>query len=165
MKRTFLAALAAAALVAQPGIAHDFKAGDLTIDHPMAYATAPAAKAGAGYLVISNEGDAADRLLEVRADFPNVSIHKSEEVDGVMKMMPIEGLEVPAGGSVTLEPGGFHVMFMGLTEPLEAGSEIPATLVFEKAGEVEVIFDVEERGEEGMDHSGHGAQSDGDASD
>ncbi|MEI4195827.1 copper chaperone PCu(A)C [Roseovarius sp. E0-M6] len=158
MKLNVIAALAAFTLSAQPVLGHEFKVGDLIVDHPVAFETTPMSKSGAGYLSITNAGDVSDRLIEVRADFPHVSIHKSEEADGVMRMMPVEAIEIPAGETVTLEPGGFHVMFMGLSDPLEAGQDIPATLIFDKAGEVAVTFAIEARNakqSDEMDHSDH----------
>lgn len=131
-----------------PGLAaaHEFTAGDLEVIHPMAFETPKAAKSGAGYLEIVNMGDAADALLEVRADFPKVMLHKSEEKDGVASMMHVDKIAIPAGETVSLAPGGFHVMFMGLNgDPLEKGEKIKATLVFERAGELEVEFTVEPR--------------------
>ncbi|MEM8538140.1 MAG: copper chaperone PCu(A)C [Pseudomonadota bacterium] len=138
--------------------AHDYSAGKLKIVHPMAFETAKSAKAGAGYMAITNDSDKADRLVEVRAEFPRVEIHNIEEKDGIASMIHMEeGLDIPANKTTKLSPGGFHVMFMGLDGGLELGTEFPATLVFENAGEVEVVFKVEERtGDEGAhDHSNH----------
>ncbi|MDD9726887.1 copper chaperone PCu(A)C [Roseovarius sp. SK2] len=149
----------ASALILSTGIAtaHDYTVGDLEIMHPMAFETPKMAKAGAGFLTITNNGDTDDVLLEVRADFPKVEVHTTEETDGVAKMMHVENLPIPAGEAVELSPGAYHVMFMGLEAPFEDGQEIPATLVFEKAGEVEITFNVEARPEGGdsMDHSNH----------
>ena len=75
-----------------------------------------------------------------------VAIHRTEtDAAGVARMVPVEALEIPPGATVTLEPGGTHVMFMGLTAPFAEGDKIDATLVFEKAGEVAVRFNVEAR--------------------
>ena len=134
------------------GFAHDYKVGDLVIDHPVARETTETAMAGAGYFMIMNKGDTDDVLLEVRADFPRVMIHDTEVTDGIATMIHLDNLPIPAGESVMLAPGGKHVMFMGLNgDPFEEGEEIPATLVFEKSGEVEIWFDVR-RMEEGHDH-------------
>ncbi len=134
------------------GFAHDYKVGDLVIDHPVARETTANAMAGAGYFMITNNGDTDDVLLEVRADFPRVMIHDTEVTDGVAAMIHLDNLPIPAGESVALARGGKHVMFMGLNgDPLEAGEEIPAVLVFEKAGEVEITFNVETM-EEGHNH-------------
>lgn len=153
MKRIIAAALAATFTLSAPALAHEFKAGELDIIHPMAYETAPSVKAGGGYMRITNTGSTDDALIGVKADFPKVMIHQTVEEDGIARMMHVERLDIPAGETVVLEPGGYHVMFMGLSEPLEAGSEVPATLIFEKAGEVEVMFNVEERGAQSMSHS------------
>ncbi|RKF15032.1 copper chaperone PCu(A)C [Roseovarius spongiae] len=157
MKLQFAAALAACVLAA-PLSAHEYTLGDLVIDHPVALETPKTAKSGAGYLSVTNTGEAPDRLLEVRADFPMVMLHTTEESDGVARMVHLEGIDIPAGETVTLAPSGMHVMFMGLDNPFEVGEQVPATLVFEEAGEVDVVFEVEARdgADGGMgDHSGH----------
>ncbi len=152
-----LAALAAAFALAGAAGAHEFKLGDLTIGHPYAIETAATAKTGAGYLSISNGGGAPDRLIAIEAPFPRVEIHTTEtDAAGVARMLPVEGVEIPPGQTVTLEPGGMHVMFMGLGAPFVAGETVAATLVFEKAGRVEVEFNVQPRGE------GEGGMEDGD---
>ncbi len=141
--QAFAAALTCAAAVAS---AQATEPGALVIDQPFAFETAATARAGAGYMSIENGGDAADRLVEVRADFPRVEIHTTEVTDGVASMKRVEAVEIPAGGRVAFEPGGLHVMFMGLDgDPFEVGEEVPATLVFEKAGEVPVNFEVAPR--------------------
>ncbi|MCV3272726.1 copper chaperone PCu(A)C [Roseobacter sinensis] len=157
MRHVTLAAAAAVFALSTAAFAHDYKIGDLVIDHPMAFNTAPTAKAGGGYLTITNTGDTADRLIGVRADFPKVELHTTEEKDGIARMMHVEAIEIPAGATVALEPGGLHVMFMGLDgDGFDVGEKIPATLIFETAGELEVEFSIEERGAaEEHDHSGH----------
>lgn len=127
-------------------LAHDFTVAGLEIQHPVAFETPVTAKTGAGYFTVSNTGDTDDMLLEVRADFPMVMLHKSEEKDGIASMSHVDQIAIPAGETVELAPGGFHVMFMGLNgDPFEAGEKIKATLVFEHAGEVDVEFSVEPR--------------------
>ncbi|WP_299963484.1 copper chaperone PCu(A)C [uncultured Roseobacter sp.] len=157
MKTLF--ATAAAVFLSLPGLvsAHEYTVGDLSVDHPMAFNTAPTAKSGGGYLSITNGGETDDRLIAVRADFPKVELHTTEEKDGIARMMHVDAIEIPAGETVSLQPGGLHVMFMGLGgDGFEVGEQIPATLVFERAGELEVIFNIEERGADAVDHSGHG---------
>ncbi|MFV0243453.1 MAG: copper chaperone PCu(A)C [Qingshengfaniella sp.] len=155
-----LAPLAAlCALLPSLALAHGFTIGTLEIHHPYAFETAPAVQSGGGYMSITNTGDEADALIDVKADFPRVMLHLSEEKDGVATMRHADRIEIPAGATIDLAPGGYHVMFMGLDEDgLDAGEKIPATLVFEKAGAVEVTFNVEAREDaaEEMDHSGHG---------
>ena len=158
--KTLTTALAAT-LIAGPALAQESTASGLTIAHPMAYETASSAMAGGGYMTITNHGDAPDRLVGVRADFPRVTLHTSEEQDGVARMRPVEAVEIAPGETVAFEPGGLHVMFMGLEgDPFEVGEEIRATLLFEQAGEVEVTFAVERRGADASP-AGHGVESPG----
>jgi copper(I)-binding protein len=145
-RRHFLAALAAATLAANASSGHEYRQGALEIGHPYAVETAATAKTGAGYLAITNRGTVPDRLLAIRTGFPRAEIHATEtDTEGVARMHAIEALDIPAGTTVTLAPQGLHVMFMGLTAPLTAGAGIPATLVFERAGEIDIEFKVEPR--------------------
>lgn len=162
MQRIITALSALAITLALPVLAaaHDYRLGDLEIIHPRIFETA--ARTGGGYVTIANNGDTDDALIDARADFPKVQVHESYEEDGVARMRHVERIALPAGETVELAPGGYHVMFMGLPGPLKAGDEVPVTLVFEKAGEIEVRFKVIERNGEmqgGMsDHGemGHG---------
>ncbi len=133
--------------------AHDYMLGDLQIIHPRVFATAATAKTGGGYVTIANDGETDDALIGVRGDFPKVEVHESYEEDGVARMRHIEKLAIPADDIVELAPGGYHVMFMGLSDPFEMGDEIPLTLIFEKAGEIDIVLKVEERS--GEDHGSH----------
>ena len=144
MKHLILTAILLANPVAS--FADDFKVGDLVIEHPVARATTAMAMTGAGYFVIMNNGTEDDRLVEITANFPRVMMHDTKTNDGIATMFHIEdGVAVPAGGTVTFEPGSKHVMFMGLNgDPFEIGEEIPATMNFEKAGELDIVFVVEE---------------------
>lgn len=127
------------------GAAHDYNVGTLVINHPITHETIKSAMSGAGYFSVTNNGDTDDRLLAVTADFPRVMMHDSTVANGVATMAHlVDGIVVPAGGSVTFAPGGKHVMFMGLKgDPFEIGEEIPATLRFQNAGDVEILFNVE----------------------
>lgn len=132
-------------------------AGDLTIAGGWARAMLPGQPAGGGYLTIANKGQAADKL--VAASSPSagkVEIHTMEIVNDVMVMRPVDGgLEIPAGATVELKPGGLHVMFMAVKEPFKEGGTVPVTLEFEKAGKVEVTLPVQAK--QGADeHAGHG---------
>ncbi|RWH67971.1 copper chaperone PCu(A)C [Mesorhizobium sp.] len=144
-----------------PGaVAHEFKAGDLEIDHPWSRATPPGAKVAGGYFTVVNKGRASDRLLSISSDISDkAELHEMGVKDGVMTMRPVEGgLEIPAGGKVALKPGAYHLMFTGLKRQPKQGEKFPATLTFEKAGSVNVEFAVEGIGETGsgdmdMDHA------------
>lgn len=158
------AALAALLLSAVPALAQEVGVHD-----PYAISPVPGAPTGAAYMLIHNHGSKADRLVEVRSPVASsVALHHHIEVDGVMRMRPVEGgLELRAGSVLLLNRGGPHVMFMGLTDPFEDGEAIPLTLVFEKAGEieVEVLVDLARLTEEAPpagthDHGGAGAPHD-----
>jgi periplasmic copper chaperone A len=150
-------ALASAALAAA-SFAHEYTLGPLTIDHPWSRETAPKASVGAGFMTIRNYGKAPDRLLAVKSAIAGkVEVHTMTITDGVMRMRELkDGLTIPAGGEVKLEPGAEHVMFMGLTGQIKQGEAFKATLVFERAGEVEVSFKVEPAGAKpAHDHHAH----------
>ncbi|MEO0637423.1 MAG: copper chaperone PCu(A)C [Pseudomonadota bacterium] len=176
-RRIFLltgaAAIAAGAIFVAPhflgghhhhhAMAHDFKVGDLVIDHPIARATPPNARVAGGFMTIRNTGSSDDVLVGGEAAYAGkVEIHTMEMDGDVMKMRELEdGLVIPAGGEAKLRPGGLHVMFMQLSEPLVDGEEREAVLRFRDAGEVKVTFNIEKTVEfddaEGMkmDHSHH----------
>lgn len=98
---------------------------------------------GAAYMVIENQGGASDKLLSVSSDVAQfIEVHKTEMQDGVMRMMPVEFIEIPANSRVELKPGGFHIMLIGLKRDLVPGDEINLILNFEIAGEVPVIAKV-----------------------
>jgi periplasmic copper chaperone A len=100
-------------------------------------ATAAGQSVGAGFVTLRNPGDTADKLLSASSDVAGkVELHAHINDNGVMKMRPVPEIEVPAKGSVTLAPGGFHLMLIGLKAPLTEGQHVPLTLVFEKAGAV-----------------------------
>lgn len=132
------------ALVA--GIAAPSFAGDIMVEAPWARASAGMAKAGAAFMTIKNMGGG-DRLVAAKSDVgKRVELHTHIMADGIMKMRKIEAIDVPANGMAMLKPGGHHVMFMGLNAPLKEGSTFPLTLVFEKAGEVNVEVAVQSAG-------------------
>lgn len=142
-----LAGLAAAFLVSVslPVLAQEFRAGDLRIERPWSRATPPAAKVGAGYLALVNGGAAADRLVAASSPAAGrVEIHEMRMDGSIMRMRELaQGLPVPAGGTVELKPGGYHLMLMELKAPLAVGTNVPVTLVFERAGKVEIELKVE----------------------
>lgn len=127
-------------LATAPAAAHDYRVGNLHIDHPWSRATAPGASVGAGYLVIRNEGGRQDRLVAAKSPVAGrVMIHRSVEREGTASMEHQgDGIVIPAGGEVALAPGGYHLMLMQLGERLEKGDRVPLTLEFERAGTIEV---------------------------
>jgi copper(I)-binding protein len=150
------AALALALSFAQAAMAHEYKLGDLTIGHPWSRATLPGAKVAAGYLTVKNNGSTPDRLIAVSADISGKGeIHEMTVKDGVMNMRLLaDGVEIPVGGEVKLEPGSYHLMFKELKAPAVEGVKFPGMLTFEEAGTVKVEFAVEKAGGE-ADHSAH----------
>lgn len=166
-----LAALFAVATVAAvvatpvfaPALAHEAKIGDLVLDHPYSRATPPNARTGAGYTTIHNNGTEDDRLVSVACDCAEAAeIHEMKMDGNVMRMRQLpDGLPIPAGGSVELKPGGYHLMFVGLKAPFKQGEMVKATLTFEKAGSVDAMFEVEPlgstKGHEQMHHGEHKA--------
>lgn len=138
------AVLASLMLAGTAATAHDVKAGDLTIRHPWARATPGGAQVAGAYAVIVNTGTAPDRLLGGSIDAATTfELHRMASEGGVMTMRPTGPLEIPAGGSLTLEPSGQHIMVSGLKRGLKQGEAIAGTLVFEHAGTVAVRFEVE----------------------
>ena len=121
-----------------------FKVGDLTVEAPWTRATPAGAKVAGGYLKVTNNGAVADRLLGATTDISGrVEIHEMAMNNGIMQMRPLNaGLELKPGQSVELKPGGYHVMFMELKRQLKQDETVKATLKFEKAGTLEVIFKV-----------------------
>ena len=122
----------------------DYTAGAITISLPYARATAAGQSVGGGYFKLQNKGRADDKLLSVSADVSEtVELHTMIMDGDVARMREVNGIDVPAGKTVELKPGGLHVMFMGLKAPLKVGTQFPATLNFEKAGAVKVEFQVQ----------------------
>ena len=130
--------------------ARDFKLGAIAIGHPYARATVPGQPTGGGFLKLENKGDT-DRLLSASASVSgSVELHTMSMDGDVMRMRQLDAIDLPAGKTVELKPGGLHIMFMGLKAPLKAGDSFPLKLKFEKAGEVTVEVKVEAPGKEGM---------------
>ena len=132
------------ALLAGPVLASDAKVGGLVIVEPWARATIGQAKTGAAYLTVINNGTAGDRLLAVSTPVAaKAQLHTHIMDEDVMKMRPVEAIEIEAKSSMTLEPGGGHVMLMGVHHPLKEGDAFPMTLIFETAGSVDVDVPVQ----------------------
>ncbi len=155
MKKLFLAACL---LIASAGvvIAHGYDVGSLSIGHPWTRPTPAGAPNGGGYMTITNKGSADDRLVGGRTPAATrVEIHEMSMDGGVMRMRKLAGgLALPAGETVTLAPGGYHVMFIGLKAPFRAGDSVPVTLDFQKAGSVTVEFRVQATSPADHDHGG-----------
>ncbi|CAH1660943.1 Copper metallochaperone, bacterial analog of Cox17 protein [Hyphomicrobiales bacterium] len=158
MKLSHSLAAIALALSSTVAFAHGFQVGPLKIGHPWSRATPAGAKVGGGYLSIENTGSAPDRLVSVSVPFAaRAEIHEMAVKDGIMTMRPLEqGVAVPAGAKIEFKPGGYHIMFMELKQPLKQGELMKGTLTFEKAGSVDVEFKVDSIAAKGEgEHKGH----------
>ncbi len=151
MKTLVLAAVSSVALM-QSAMAQDIQIMDA-----YARSSGPMAKAGAAFMHIMNTGTSDDRLIDAKSSAAKkVELHTHIDMgDGVMKMTHVpEGFSIPAGEAHMLKRGGDHVMFMGLTAPFEQGKLLDVTLVFERAGEIEVQIpvDLERKATHSMNH-------------
>jgi len=148
-------------MLSTPALADNM--GHIMIVDPYARAATPTAKSGAAFMQIMNHSHTADRLIAATSPAAKrVELHTHIEKDGVMMMTHVEeGFELPAGASLHLKRGGNHVMFMGITAPFEQDNDIPVTLTFEHAGDIEVLIPVDltrkpaTDAHGSMDHSNH----------
>jgi copper(I)-binding protein len=148
MKTTTLT-VALMSLLATAASGQDVTRGDLAIAHPYALATPPGARTGGAYLQrIDNHGKTTDTLVGATTPVADrVEIHTMRMDGDVMRMQAAQTLAVEPGHPVTMRPGGgYHLMMVGLHAPLVVGHDIPMTLAFERAGKVDVVLHVEERG-------------------
>ena len=163
-RAAFIIAAVFAVALAIPAQAEDVSAGGLKISAPWVRATPKGAGVGGGYFKISNTGATPDRLVGGSTDVSSrFEIHEMSMDNGVMKMRPLaNGIEVKPGQTIEFKPGGYHVMFVGLKRPFAQGEHVKATLMFEKAGNVDVDFAVESIGAQtGGDHAMPGMPSGG----
>jgi hypothetical protein len=154
-----LALAAAASFGPALSVAHEYQAGPLKIEHPWSRPTAPGVGVGVGYMVIVNAGKADALVAASTPVAERVELHQTRMDGGMMKMRRVEKVEVPAGATVRLEPGGLHMMLIGLKQPLAEGAKLPVVLRFETAGEVKVELKVEVQADgpknKGDDHAHH----------
>jgi copper(I)-binding protein len=131
-------------LASPAAAAGDYDVGSIHISQPWSRATPKGAASGAGYMTLTNKGTAPDRVSCVSDDASaQCQIHTMTMENGVMKMRPVEGgLEIKPGESVTLKPGGNHMMFLSLKHSLEQGGMVKATLKFDHAGTIDVEYPV-----------------------
>jgi len=145
-------------LFAGSAAAGDYTLGTLAIGQPWARATPRGAAVAGAYLTVTNKGPAADRLIGGSTEIANrFEFHSMTMEDGVAMMRPVEGgLEIKPGQTVELQSGSFHVMLIGLKQPLLQGQQVKGTLQFEKAGKVNVEFAVVAIGASGPAGAGQG---------
>lgn len=131
--------------VPQAVAAQDYTIGKIKISQVWTRVTPPASKVAGGFMTITNTGTEPDTLTGGTALISaRLEVHEMTMDGGVMKMRELKpGLVIKPGEAITLKPGSFHVMFMDLKEPLSQGKPFKGTLVFEKAGTIEVEYKVE----------------------
>jgi copper(I)-binding protein len=128
-------------------------AAQIKVEDAWMRATPPGAKLAAGYVTIRNAG-AADRLVGISSPAAErVETHITMHEGDVARMREVKGYDVPAGGTLELKPGGAHLMFVNIKAPMTEGTSVPATLKFQRAGEIKVEFQV--RPLAGGEHHGH----------
>jgi copper(I)-binding protein len=128
----------------RPAAADGIANTGIAISQPWARATPGGAKVAAGYVTITNAGQAPDRLIGGSTTVSAaLELHDTSLVDGVVRMRRIEnGIALAPGATIRLEPGGMHIMLIDLKTPLTAGHRIEGTLTFEKAGTVQIVYEV-----------------------
>lgn len=147
MNLRHLSFAALAVLMSASAVAHDYRAGDIYVDHPYARATVAGQTSGGAYLTLENKGSAADTLIAARSPAASsVEIHTmSMTADNVMRMREVGSLEIKSKEKITMQPGnGYHIMLIGLKAPLKAGDKLPLTLTFKNAGKLETAIIVED---------------------
>jgi periplasmic copper chaperone A len=126
--------------------AGESRLGNLRVSQAWSRPTPPSASVGVLYFAITNQGGSADRLVAVSSPVADkVELHESHSAGGVMQMRAVSGVDCPAGATVQIEPGGLHVMLVGLRRPLIAGTAFTVSLQFRDAGNLKLQVPVESR--------------------
>lgn len=141
--RHFITAAAITLALAGGAQAASYRLGSLEVANPWSRPAAANGN-GAGFMVITNRGAKPDTLKAVETSAARkTEIHLSSMTGGVMRMQRQDaGVTIPPGKAVTLAPGGYHVMLLGLTKQLKSGDKVPATLVFQSGARLKVEFQV-----------------------
>jgi periplasmic copper chaperone A len=152
-------AILALILALRPAVAQEYRAGPIRVEAPWIRATPAGAKVAGGYMKIENAGKEPDRLVGGTTGIAGkFEIHEMKMSGNVMKMRELDkGLEVPPGQGVELKPGSYHVMLMDLKQQPKAGDKVKGTLMFEKAGQVEIEYTVRGMAGGAGGQSGHGS--------
>ncbi len=150
MKTTLAAALLVAVSLPAWG-------ANVSVSEAWARATMPGQKVSAAYMQIRSDADA--RLVGASSSaVPRVEVHEMKMDGDVMRMREVKAIDLPKGKTVSLEPGGYHIMLMNLPKPIAAGEVIPLTLVIESGGKkqsVEVKAEARAPGSASMQHHHH----------
>ncbi len=136
--------LVGAVLMALLGSGCSAGAQGITVEDPWVRGSLVQGGNGAGYMVIRNGGPGDDALIGARSDIADAAeVHQTVQMEGdMMGMQPVERIDIPAGEHIALEPGGYHIMFMGTHGGVAPGDVVAITLIFEQAGEVQVQAEV-----------------------
>ncbi len=148
MKTLLALGFAAGVLLSAPlqASAHAYEIGALHVGHPWARPTPNGARTAEGFVTVTNTGKTPDRLLGGSSpEFQAIEPHSMSMTGGIMRMRALpDGFLIAPGATLTLAPGGDHLMLVGPAHPLKAGDHVPATLKFEHAGTVKVYFNVQD---------------------
>jgi copper(I)-binding protein len=142
---SLLIALALIVAAAATATAQEFAAGPIKVTQVWSREVPPASKVAGGFMTITNTGSEPDTLVGGSiVSAAAFEVHEMAMIDGIMKMRELKpGLVIPPGKTVVLRPGSFHVMFMDLKEPPQVGKPITGTLIFAKAGKLDVTYRIE----------------------
>lgn len=139
-------------------------ATQVSVDSAWARASPGRATTGGAYVSVTNRATVADRLVAIETPVAGrAEVHSHIDDNGIMRMRKIDAIDVAPGGTITMMPGGYHIMLMGLHKPLKKGDKIPITLIFEKAGKVTADVHVQALGSMGPmggNPGGHGTHGD-----
>jgi iron complex outermembrane receptor protein len=148
-----LAALAAALLWPLAAHAHEYRAGHMFIEHPWSRPTPPGVTNAVAYFTLLNWGEIEDALVAASSPVAErVEFHQTTVTEGIARMRPLQEVAVAPGRTVKIEPGGIHLMLVGLRRPLVSGAPVPLTLEFRRAGKVQVQLSVESRDVAGLEN-------------
>lgn len=143
LQNLLLPAALAAAVLAQP-----VAAADISVEGPFARASAGMAQTGAAFMTLKNTSATADQLTAASTPVAaTAELHNHIKEGDIVRMRQVDSIEVPAGGTVALQPGGLHLMLIGLKQPLREGETFPLTLTFAHAGALTVEVPVKAVGE------------------
>ena len=149
-----------ACVLSAAATARHYTLGDLSIHRPWSRELPPVAANGAAYFRVENGGSDAVRIVSVSSPVADrAELHAHEMDGGVMKMRHLHAVGVPAGETVSFEPGGMHVMLIGLKQALVDGGSFPLVVEFDGAGTIEVTVEITREGP--ADHSRHGKHEQG----
>lgn len=149
-----LVILVSSLVFASAAQAYDNKLGNIKIGDPFARATVPGQASAGAYLSLENKGKVDDELIGAKSTIASsVELHKMKMKDNVMTMRQVNDIDIDAGQKITMQPGsGYHIMLIGLKQQLKAGDKFPLTLHFEKAGEIDVVVNVEASASAAAEH-------------